>query len=236
MRKTSAAGLGLALLIAAGATAQVRQDVREKGTAKTTTPAVRKVSAIMGGEVRLRDGALGKVTDIVISESGCIDYLVVRDGEGYVAVPWGAVRYEAGAKSITVTAAVTRDKLKGIRFRTSDWPDFYSERWMRSAGEVWGEKALRRPPVRDDTRRNDKRDDKRRDEQRDDIRRDDSRNDKRDDKRRDEQRDDVRRDDSRNDKRDDKRRDEQRDPRRDDLDRGDDKRPPVKPPPGPDRP
>jgi hypothetical protein len=87
MRK-ALAGLGVALLLVAGAVAQVRETVRDKDATRTTTK-VRRVTALMGGEVRLRSGILGKVADIVIDEDGCIDYLIVRDGEELVAVPWG---------------------------------------------------------------------------------------------------------------------------------------------------
>jgi hypothetical protein len=145
MRKT-VAGLGLALLIAAGVAAQVRERerVREKETTRTTTTTVRKVTAIIGTKVSLKDDSLGKVTDIVINEDGCIDYLIIADAEEYIAVPWGAVRYDVSERTITVTSTVTREKLKSVRFRSSSWPDFYSEKWRRSAGQVWGEKSLRR--------------------------------------------------------------------------------------------
>jgi len=245
MWKTLAAGLGLALLVGAWpmVQAQKKEEVREKETTRTTTK-VRKVSAVMGSEVRLKEGALGKVTDVVFDENGCIGFLIVRDeGEEYVAVPWGAVRYEAGEKTITVTTTVTREKLKSVRFRSSDWPDFYSEKWTRNAGEVWGEKSLRRhhDARRDDTRGDDKRDDARRDDRRrdderrkddlkkdDDRRRDDDRRKddlKKDDRRNDDQRkDDLKKDDKRRD--DDKRKDDQRkdDQRKDDQKKDDNKR------------
>jgi hypothetical protein len=239
MRKMLVAGLGLALLIAAGAIAQERERVRE-----TTTVKVRKITAIMGSEVRLRAAALGKVTDIVINENGCVDFLIVRDEEEYVAVPWGVVRYEAGERTITVTTEVTREKLRSLRFRSAEWPDFYSEKWRRSAGEVWGEKALRR---HDDTRRDDiRRDDKRKDDRRDDDKRKDldkRKDDKRDDDKRkdlDKRKDDKRDDDKRKDldkRKDDKRKDldKRKDDKRDDDKRKDDKRKDKEKPPPPDK-
>lgn len=156
MRKASAVMVGLALLVA-GAAALARQGERETEAGETATVKVRKISAIVGSEVRVSEEALGKVTDVVISEGGCIDYLIVADGEEeFVAVPWGAVRYEAGARAITVTARVTREKLRAVRFRASAWPDFASDRWTRSASEVWGERSLRRPrDTRGDTREGD---------------------------------------------------------------------------------
>src|SRR3954453_12073122 len=134
MRQALAAGLGFALLIAAGATGQVRKEERQKETTRST-PKGRRITQVIGSEVRVREEALGKVTDVVFDEDGCIGYLIVRDGEEFVAVPWGAIRYEVGVRTITVTTNVTREKLRAVRFRSSAWPDFYSERWMRSAGQ-----------------------------------------------------------------------------------------------------
>lgn len=176
MRKTLAFGLGLALVITAGALAQVRVDTKDR---EGRTTKVRKVSAIMGTEVRIRTDAVGKVADFVLNDHGCIDYLIVQDAEEYIAVPWGVVRYEVGARYVTITADVTRDRLRTMRFRSGAWPDFRSERWTRDATTVWGERALRREGVRrDDTRRDDiRRDDIRKDSapRKDDTRRDDRR-------------------------------------------------------------
>src|SRR5262245_45370093 len=158
MRKVLTAGLGLALLVACGTTT-VGQEVRQKETTRTTVK-FRKVTTIIGTEVRLKSGALGKVADIVVNEDGCLDYLIVRDEDEFVAIPWGAVSYETNAKVISVTSDVTRARLKAVRFRGTTWPDFYSEKWIRSAGEVWGERTLRRHDMRrDDTRRDKGKDD-----------------------------------------------------------------------------
>jgi len=244
MRTRLAVGLGLALLVAVGAIAQTaRVELKDTDPTRGDTPQVRKISTIMGSEVRMRPSVLGKVADIVINDDGCIDYLIVQDAEEYIAVPWGVVFYEPGARYIHIRSSVTRAALRPMRFRGTSWPNFYSAAWRSSVTSVWGARALRsghgvgggRDGVRDGR---DGRDDTRKDG----VRRDDTRKDAspRDDKRRDDTRKDAlppadkRRDDpSRKDAapRDDKRRDDTRkdalppaDKRRDDPPRKDDTR------------
>jgi len=166
MRRLLTTGLCLALLGVLQADGQERPRVKE--TTTTTTTRVRRGSHLIGSQVKMRGGsALGKVTDFVINDEGCIDYVIVRYQEEFVPIPWGVVRFDGSERILTVTADVTPDRLKGVYFREGRWPDFASEQWMRSARSVWGEKALRRhgagatpgdrarPPVRDGAPRKD---------------------------------------------------------------------------------
>lgn len=178
MRITLLVGLGLVLVVTAWGTAQVRVEGRRDTPPAAATAATRRASAIMGSEVRLRSGALGKVTDMVVSDAGQIEYLIVSDGADLVAVPWRVLRYGTG-RAITITSDVTRERLRGLRFRGTSWPDFRSERWIRMSNMAWGAGGLRPGDTRDTPRRDAiRRDDTRRDTpprdtpRRDTIRRD----------------------------------------------------------------
>src|SRR5262245_53484344 len=144
MRRLLSAGLGLAL-VASAALAQLgdRPSDTARPTKPVTVPApttrVYRASGILGAEVAVRGReTLGKVTDMVIGDDGRVDYLIVRNGSDYTAVPWGAIRYTTGDRVIMLTEAVSRDRLRGVTFRAANWPDFASERWLRSAREGWG--------------------------------------------------------------------------------------------------
>jgi hypothetical protein len=140
-------GACVALLAALPAYGQVRERVREDVRVRpgASTVKVRKVTDIIGNRVTVRDAdALGKVVDIVISEDGCIDYLIVRYEEDFIAVPWGVVTYDVGERIIRVDTAITRARLRDVTFREGRWPDFTSERWRTSVRTVWGDRALRR--------------------------------------------------------------------------------------------
>jgi hypothetical protein len=141
MRGYITAGLCLVLAASASVLGQVREgSIKREGATVTTG---RRVSEILGSPVALRGGeALGKVTDLVLDDGGRVDYYIVRQGDDLAAVPWGAVERRDGA--LRVTTAVSRDRLKGVLFRESAWPDFASEGWRAGAAAVWGRSTLPR--------------------------------------------------------------------------------------------
>jgi len=144
----------------------------------------------MGAKVTMERGesSFGKVTDIVLSEGGCVEYLIISYEDELVPVPWGVVKYDVGERTVAITTSVTKEKLRDVRFRSGSWPNFHEDRWMRNMKTVWGDRAFRnergdstgtggdRRDIRDERR--DRRDDRRdiRDERRD--RRDDRRDDR----------------------------------------------------------
>ncbi len=104
-----------------------------------------RASTVLGASVALRGGeTLGKITDMVMTSDGRVDYLVVRDRDELLAVPWSALRHTAGDRVLTVIPDIRRDRLKAVYFRDTNWPNFYSERWMRTATPVWGERYIHR--------------------------------------------------------------------------------------------
>lgn len=171
MRRGLIAGLTVALLGALPAYGQ------ERVIEKETRTQVRKVSTLMGARVTIERGdSFGKVTDIVLNEDGCVEYLIVSYEDELVPVPWGAVNYNVDERIVAINVRVTRDKLRDLSFRSERWPNFREERFLRNARSVWGERAFRRehrgggrPDVdrRDDRRdrpdvdRRDRRDDRR---------------------------------------------------------------------------
>jgi hypothetical protein len=87
------------------------------------------------------------VVDVVADEGGRVAYVLVGAGDGLVAVPWGAVRSSAEGRAFTVTAQVTRARLRDVSFAADRYPDFASETWLRGVRAVWGEQALQARPV-----------------------------------------------------------------------------------------
>lgn len=73
-----------------------RTEVRTEQRTRTTTE-VNRISAVVGGSVRLSAGAsIGKIEDIVISDQGCIEYVIVSYHDRFVPIPWSVatVRFE----------------------------------------------------------------------------------------------------------------------------------------------
>src|SRR5262249_11907515 len=142
MRRAFVAGVGLLLAGALPALAQER--IREE-RATTTSGEIRKVSVLMGSKVAVRDGAaLGEVVDLVINEDGCVDFLIVRYEEDYMAVPWSVTTFNMQRRSVVVNTDITRAKLRDVTFTRDRWPNFYGGAYSRNLQSIWGERALRR--------------------------------------------------------------------------------------------
>ena len=59
--------------------------------------------SILGAKVSLRGGtSAGTVEDIVLSNEGVVDYLVVSSGGKYVTVPWDAAKFDHGKRIATI--------------------------------------------------------------------------------------------------------------------------------------
>src|SRR5881227_288780 len=130
MRRVLTSGLCVALL---GALPAYGQEERGRVTEKETRTEVRRVSQLMGAKVTLERGESSfKVTDIVLSESGCVEYLIISYEEELVPVPWGVVTFNAEERSVVINVTVTKEKLREVSFRSGSWPRFHDERWMRS--------------------------------------------------------------------------------------------------------
>jgi len=158
MRKLLSAGLCLALLSGLYVIGQEDNPREGKGGK------VRRATAVLGSTVSVKGGdSLGKVADMAINERGGIDYLIVQLDKGMVPVPWGAVNFNAEERTFTISGDFTRDRLKDITFTEKEWPDMRSEKWIRTATDVWGERAIRR----------DFRPEEFKDRRRDDVRKDD---------------------------------------------------------------
>jgi len=120
----------------------------------SAAPKPRRLVALLGLRVVIgRDDALGKVIDVVTDQEGRIAYVLVRDADGLVAVPWGALNYGGEAKTLTVSTQVTRANLKGVTFAEGRYPDFTSEAWLKGARAAWGERALSGQPLKQPTER-----------------------------------------------------------------------------------
>src|SRR5437763_202895 len=100
----------LSVLVAGLAFGQDRR-TETRTTTTTTTTEVRRVSTIIGAPVYLKeDVKYGKIEDFVLSDSGCIEYVVLADEDRYVLVPWDVVEVNFARK--TVSVGVTRSTIR----------------------------------------------------------------------------------------------------------------------------
>jgi hypothetical protein len=141
------------------------QAVRE--TTTTTTTEIRKGSGLMNVNVAIEGGAtIGRVTDFVISDGGCSEYVVVDSDSRFVLVPFQVVQFDPGRRIMSVN--VTRDAWRKIpTFTGTNWP-VYDQKYISRVRTTFGVHESgyrgdrdRRPLTPGDERRDDRRQDRR---------------------------------------------------------------------------
>ena len=109
-----------------------------------TTIAHHRVGTVVGTTFSLGTVSVGKVTELVFNDGGCIEYLVVQDTDGFVVVPWALATINYEQKVVTVqSTAVTVEKLRELRFSGDRWPNFSDQAYARQVQAVWGASATR---------------------------------------------------------------------------------------------
>lgn len=123
MFKTSCLTCGL--LLAATCLVDAQEVIREKTRVRTTpsgTQEVRRISKIIGSNVRLRGtNNFGKVSDVILNDNGAAEYVVVSSGDRYVMLPWGAADLNYGQGYITYDVAP--QAIQPLYFTEDAWPN-----------------------------------------------------------------------------------------------------------------
>lgn len=93
---------------------------------------------ILGARVALQGGtAAGTVEDIVFTEGGCIDYLVVANEGQYVMVPWDAARFNFGQRTAVID--ITPQRYREIpTFTAERWPNVYEPTYRQKIYGYYG--------------------------------------------------------------------------------------------------
>ncbi|HEY1376213.1 MAG TPA: PRC-barrel domain-containing protein, partial [Gemmataceae bacterium] len=168
-----AAGLAAAAL---AGTANAQTEVRQTTTTTTSTTEVRKASVVLHSNVLVEGGAsVGRIADFVLSDGGCIEYVVVDYDNKFVLVPYQVVRVDPAQRVVHVN--VTREKFTQIpTFTGGNWP-VHDQSYISRVNTVFG---VRSSGYRGDVREGDRRPMDRGTDRRDDRR--DNRGDRRDDR------------------------------------------------------
>jgi hypothetical protein len=95
--------------------------------AGTGTPATAvRAKSILGATVSLQGGTrAGTVEDIVLSNDGVVDYLIVSEGGKLVTVPWDAVNFNYEKRTATINLAPEQYQ-RIPTYTTTAYPQFYS--------------------------------------------------------------------------------------------------------------
>jgi hypothetical protein len=130
--------------------------VAQPATRTTTTVSHHRISTVVGTTFTLGTTSVGKVTEVVFNDGGCIEYLIVQESEGFVVVPWTLVTVNYEQKVVTVqSTTVTVEKLRELRFTEGRWPNFGDPTFTQRVQAVWGASAARPGADRKGTDRKD---------------------------------------------------------------------------------
>jgi len=123
MWRTAVRTVSALSLLAVAAALAVGKVPTGSGTGTGTTV---RVKSLLGTTVTLQGGArAGTVEDVVLSNEGVVDYLVVSEGGKLVTVPWDAVKFNWGKRTATVN--LTQEQYRKIpTYTPTTYPQFYS--------------------------------------------------------------------------------------------------------------
>jgi sporulation protein YlmC with PRC-barrel domain len=132
----------LAALAATG-TLQAQQVIPESTTVRVQTapvqtqaPQLRRVSQILGSSVQLQGGAAyGKVQDVVLNETGMVEYVVVSNEGRLVMLPWSAANVDFGQR--VVTYDVTPQAVQPLSFAPDAFPAVADEQYSTRVRQVF---------------------------------------------------------------------------------------------------
>jgi len=147
-----ASGLFCGLAIAASSLVSGQEVVKETRTTTVspggTTTEVRRISQIMGANVRLRgNNSYGKVEDVVLDGNGGIGYLVVSNGGRYAMLPWNAANFNYGQRYVTYD--VTPQAVQPLFFARDAWPNISDQQFTTRMRQVFpGTGVVRRESLR----------------------------------------------------------------------------------------
>jgi len=91
-----------------------------------TPPGAVRAKNLIGTTVSLQGGKqAGTVQDIVLSQDGVVDYLIVSAGGKLVTVPWQAAKFNYEKRSATIN--LTPEQFQRIpTYSSSEYPQFYN--------------------------------------------------------------------------------------------------------------
>lgn len=80
---------------------------------ETSATGFRRSSLLIGTNVSLQGGTrYGKIHEFVISEQGCIDYVIVSHDNRFIPVPWSVTTYDADQRVVMLD--IEQDRIKTI--------------------------------------------------------------------------------------------------------------------------
>ena len=112
--------------------------VTPAGQQQSQAPTPYRVKQILGATVNLTSGEkVGTVDDIVLSEDGQVEYLIVSENNRLATVPWQAAKFDLNTR--TAALEVTTEKYRTApRYDTNTYPEFYTPEYRNQVYGYYG--------------------------------------------------------------------------------------------------
>lgn len=137
LARWSAAAILAPCIVLVGAAALLGQK-EPRRDAQTSAGEVRTTSTVLKAKVTLRGGdSIGTVTDLVIGEGGCVEYVIVTYEERYVLVPWTAIKVNYTEQTVAVDLSLAAFKSVPTFTRTS-WSNLSDRAFLRRVNTAFG--------------------------------------------------------------------------------------------------
>jgi len=97
-----------------------------------------RAKQVLGTRVNIRGGtAVGTVDDIVLSDEGVVEYLIVAHEGKMVTVPWEAAKFDYEKRAATVN--ITQEQYRTIpTYTTERYPNFYTPTYRTEVYRYYG--------------------------------------------------------------------------------------------------
>lgn len=102
-------------------------------TTSTESPHPYRMKQVLGTKVSLKDGlSIGTVDDVVFSDQGQIEYLIVNNDGKLVTVPWEAAKFNFEKQTATVN--ISQDQYRVIpTYTVREYPVFFEPTYRTRA-------------------------------------------------------------------------------------------------------
>jgi len=124
-------------------------------TRSSSSKEIHKFSTLVDGNVVIReDKPAGQVVDFVLTDQGCVDYVVATYEDEYSLIPFSAVEFR-WAKSVVFVDISQSQFAKVMFFSKNDWPDITASSFRDEVFSTFNVSATRRDATRTTRRETD---------------------------------------------------------------------------------
>ena len=97
-----------------------------------------RAKQVIGAKINIQNNtAVGTVDDIVLSDAGDVEYVIVQTDDKMVTVPWSTVAWNKDYKSANIN--ITMEQFKVVpRYSSTTYPDYFAPTYRTEIFKQYG--------------------------------------------------------------------------------------------------